>query len=89
MAKASVLYYGNNSAGNKVDVAKRESDGKWFSRYEEKTNYGYKMCKWYESEEPRKSVIKNEYSGEVCGKAYFWGFNKLSELKNPSVRLPN
>lgn len=92
MAKATKLWFGNDSTGRSVEVAV-SVDGEYYSRAYEYNGYGMSWSKW-ESHEPDFAIsTENAYSGKVTHHperpVMCYGFTRLTQyIDNPRVRLP-
>lgn len=92
--KATKLFYGIATYGQHIEVA-LGANGKWYFREFIFNGYGKRWSKWTLHNEGLIESYEgyNQYSGEKFTRdepVYYWGFNQLTELKDPKgVRLPN
>lgn len=79
MAKVQRLWFGNDSYGRRVEVAE-SVNGSFFGRVWQYNGYQMAWDKW--------TKHTPSFNSDGCME---WGFNMLSEIKNPECRyrLPN
>lgn len=96
-AKASEFYFGNDTFGRGVELARRESDGRYFVRFQGFNGYGVSYGKWLPHNSPviHPTETVNKYSGEVITfseetsmSLVSWGFNTLRAGNPKGLRLP-
>jgi hypothetical protein len=96
-AKASEFYSGRDSFGRGVELARRESDGQYFVRYQGYNGYGVGFGRWAKYNEPvsHPESVKNEYTGETVvfstetrQSLVSWGFATLQASDTKGLRLP-
>lgn len=96
-AKASEFYYGTDSFGRGVELARRESDGTYFVRFQGFNGYGVSYGKWSVHNSPveHPTTTRNQYTGEVISfdsetsqSLVSWGFSTLRAGSPKGIRLP-
>lgn len=95
MAKSVAYWYGTDTFGRQVEVAKRE-DGVFFERHQfNNGRYGMGTTRWEEHEPTFETSTRNQYSGEVTyhpeEPIMSWGFQRLTRCDEAGsrLRLPN
>lgn len=92
-AIASEYYFGNDTFGRRVELARRATDGQFFVRF----GVGTGMSKWGKYNDPVKhtETIENAYTGEIVtlsaeesATLVEWGFKHLQAGSPEGLRLP-
>jgi hypothetical protein len=92
-AKATEFYFGNDTYGRRVNLARR-ADGQYFVRFPGV----YSVGKWCKHNDPVKhpegvtNVYTGEYivySAETAASVVEWGFSRLQSADPKGLRLPN
>jgi hypothetical protein len=92
-ASASEFYFGNDTFGRQVELARRATDGQWFVRFGNSRSMG----RWvkHTNEVVHPTTVENVYTGEIIthsaetsASLVQWGFQTLRAASATSLRLP-